>query len=277
MGFLVREILAGRRERIYELWELLEGLCAWFCRRIYRELPSSFGLEFEDLYNCGFIALHEALSHCSEEKIGNFSTYYTPWLLATMYRENALSKGGRYKDGRRRFDPVITDATLSLDATVEGNDGKSDSLHNFLGDKHILDYSVDTIAEAEERIFHEQLHEALEALIAELPEDEQFLIRQKYYAGQDCIQIATQLHISQRESYQLEDRALITLRRRGELCGLEQYIDDRISYYTGTGIKRFRESESSAVERLVIRREELEDRYKQLYGGDGKINNGECR
>lgn len=277
IDLLVREFLIGHRECIYELWELLEGLCAWFCRRIYRELPGSFGLEFEDLYNCGFIALHEALSHCSEEKIGNFSTYYTPWLLSTIYRENALSKGGHYKDGRRRFDPVITEGTLSLDTPVEGDDGKVDTIYNFLTDEHLPDITLDTITKAENRIFLEQLRKVMEDLLAELPEDDRFVIRQKYYCDLNCAEIAEQLKTNRQRVYQLEDQALISLRRRGELCGLEQYLGYRINYYTGTGIKRFRESGVSSVERLAIRRMELEDRYKQLYGGDRKINNGESR
>lgn len=276
INFLVREILAGRRECIYELWELLEGLCAWFCRRIHRELPREFGLEYEDLYNCGFIALHEALSHCSEEKMGNFSTYYTPWLLSTIYRENALSKGGHYKDGRRRFDPVITAGTMSLDAPVEGDDGKTDTIYNFLTDEH-PDIALDTITKAENQIFLEQLRRVMEDLLAKLPEDDRFVIRQKYYRDLNCAEIAEQLKTSRQRVYQLEDQALIFLRRRGESCGLEQYLGYRINYYAGTGIKRFRESGVSSVERLATRRMELEDRYKQLYGGETAINNGESR
>ena len=65
---LVPKILSGDESLIHELWQELDDLCGWYCRKLLRQLPEEFKLEFDDLYNCGYIALCDALQHYSAEK-----------------------------------------------------------------------------------------------------------------------------------------------------------------------------------------------------------------
>lgn len=270
---LVMKILSGDGSLIYELWRELDDLCGWYCRKLLRQLPEAFKLEFEDLYNCGFIALCDALQHCSSEKYAKFSQYYLFYLTGAIYRENRLSTGGHYKDGRRRFDPIITDGTISLDAPNDESKEKPEPLYNFLSNEQIASPSIDTVEQAMERIYFEQLHAVMEDLISTLPEDQQFLIRQKYYIGADGAQIAENLRVDRSRIYPMEDQALITLRKRGQAVGLESFLNDEINYYAGTGITRFKESGSSSTERLVLRRIELEARFERLLGRNATENN----
>ena len=270
---LVMKILSGDGSLIYELWRELDNFCGWYCRKLLQQLPEAFKLEFEDLYNCGFIALCDALQHCSTEKHAKFSQYYLFYLTGVIYRENGLSTGGYYKDGRRRFDPIITGGTISLDAPTDESKEKPEPLYNFLSNEQIASPSVDTVEQALERIYLEQLHVVMEELISDLPEDQQFLIRQKYYIGADGAQIAEKLGIDRSRIYPLEDQALITLRKRGQAVGLECFLNDEINYYAGTGITRFKESGSSSTERLALRRIELEARSERLLGRNATENN----
>ena len=270
---LVMKILSGDGSLIYELWRELDDLCGWYCRKLLRQLPETFKLEFEDLYNCGFIALCDALQHCSSEKYSKFSQYYLFYLTGAIYRENRLSTGGHYKDGRRRFDPIITDGTISLDAPNDESKEKPEPLYNFLSNEQIVSPSIDTVEQAMESIYIEQLHAVMEDLISTLPEDQQFLIRQKYYIGADGAQIAEKLRIDRSRIYPMEDKALITLRKRGQAVGLEKFLNDEINYYAGTGITRFKESGSSSTERHALRRIELEARFEILLGRNATENN----
>lgn len=263
---LVTKILSGDESLIYELWRELDDLCAWYCRKLLRQLPEAFKLEFGDLYNCGFIALCDALQCYSTEKQAKFSKYYLFYLTGAIYRENRLSVGGHYKDGRRRFDPIITGGTISLDAPTDESQETPEPLYNFLSNEQIESLSIDTVEQAMERIYLEQLHAVMEDLISNLPKDQQFLIRQKYYIGADCTQIAEKLNIDRSQIYPLEDRALLTLRKCGQAVSLESFLNDEINYYAGTGITRFKESGSSSTERLALRRIEIEDRFEKLYG-----------
>lgn len=187
---LVPKILSGDESLIHELWQELDDLCGWYCRKLLRQLPEEFKLEFDDLYNCGYIALCDALQHYSAEKKAKFSRYYLFYLTGAIYRENHLSAGGHYEDGRRRFDPVITGGTISLDAPTDESQDTPEPLYNFLSNEQIESPSVDTVERAAERIYIEQLRTVMEDLILDLPEDQQYLIRQKYYIGAEGAQIA---------------------------------------------------------------------------------------
>lgn len=258
---LVTQILSGDESLVYELWRELDDLCAWYCRKLLLQLPEAFKLEFGDLYNCGFIALNNALQHCSPEKVGKFSTYYLCYLAGTIYLENHLSTGGHYKDGRRRFDPIITGGTLSLDAPSDESQDKPEPLYDTLR----VEQNIGTSDQAMERMFQQQLHEVLEHLISMLPENQQYVIRQKYYAGMNCAHIAEELETRRGAIYALEDQALITMRRNGQAVGLEKFLNDEINYYAGTGINQFKQSGSSSTERLAQKRIDLEARFARIH------------
>lgn len=267
---LVAQIKTGQRDLMLKLWGELERLCAWYCRRLYRQLPDSFMLEYDDLYDCGYIALCDAVEHCDLNAGTKFSSYYLFYLVSSIYRENRLPQGRRGPDGKKKADPVIADHAKSLDAPLEGSDDKPTTLAEILRSPQSDDGEDVGIAGAIDRIFREELHQALERLISELSQEEQHIIRRKYYDGVDCTVIADELGISGHQVTKSEDKALIGLRHRGKDIHLEQFLDSQINYYSGTGLQRFKESCESAVERLAGRRMDLEARYEKLHGGFGR-------
>ena len=258
---LVTNILSGDDSLIYELWRELDNLCGWYCRKLLRQLPEAFKLEFEDLYNCGFIALCDALQHYSLEKKSKFSQYYLLYLTGVIYQENRLSVGGHYKDGRRRFDPIITGGTISLDAPTDEGQETPEPLYNFLSNEHIQNPATDSMEQVIEHIYCQQLHDILEELMAILPDQQQFVIRQKYYYGQDCARIAEKLGIKRSQVYAFEDKALLQLRNEGLKIGLQKLLNDEISYYSGTGVSQFQQSGFSSTERIALKRMDLESRF----------------
>lgn len=262
---LVAKITAGHEEKIPELWAELENLCAWYCRKLYRQLPDSFLLDFEDLSQCGYIALLDALRHYDNDRAGRFSVLYLFYLNGAIYRENRLNTGGHHVDGSRRFDPAIAKGSFRLDAETDESGEKGGTLLDALAADDFPENGMDTIAGVTEQIFRQQLHSALEELIQDLPAAERHLIRQKYYAQRDRLSIARELHISSHDAVMLEDRALIDLRTRGKAVGLEQFLDGRIDYYSGTGLQGFKETGTSSTERLAIKRLDLEARYNKLF------------
>lgn len=265
---LVIAIQSGNVGLLPELWRLVENLCAWYCRKLYNSMPRTFLLEYDDLYNCGYIGLWDAIQHSNPEREGAFTYFYLFYLTSAIYRENGLDTGGRKKDGRRRFDPCISPDSLRLDADVDAHGEIEGTLLDTLANVTAQDEGTDSISNSVEKIFLSQLHDALEALIRELPEDEQTLIRQKYYSKMDRLSIAEQLHISSDAAVKLEDNALIHLRQRGKAVGLEQYLESQMNYYAGTGLKRFKDTYTSATERHAIRRIELEEKYNRLVNGE---------
>lgn len=259
----VAEIKAGRSDLFPQLWESLEKLCAWYCRRLFRQFPQSFLLEYEDLFNCGFIALHDAVSHFDPDKDGKFSFFYLFYLTGAIYRKNRLPQGRRSSVGERKQDPAICKSTISIDAPIDTDDENPKSLHDLLQDE---DAGSQSIAGAIERIYLEQLRAALNTLIRDLPKAEQHMIRRLYFDNADRKTVAREIGVGIYEARKIEDRAMRTLYREGRAVGLEQFIDENVNYYRGNGYHRFRETQESSVERLVEKRIELEERYNQLIG-----------
>lgn len=261
---LVSKILAGEESLIYELWGELDNLCGWYCRKLIKQLPRTLKLEFEDLYNCGFIALRNALQNCSTENHAGFTTFYLLHLTGTINEENHLRQGGRDHDGLRRYDPVIAANTVSLDAPIDESQDNPDTMYNRLGDVMAMASPVDAIERILDEVCNQQLHDILEDLIDALPAQQQLVIRLKYYENQDCVAIAEMMNIKRGRVYSLEDQALIQLRRAGIAAGLGQFLGDDVSYYTGTGVRQFTATGSSSTERLALKHIAMENRFAAL-------------
>ena len=260
---LAREIAEGKKERLPELWDEMKPLCAWFCRRLYFGFSPSAMMEYGDMYNCGYIALCETVKRIKPGDCEGLSRLYLYRLMGVIYRENGLDKGGRDENGRRRFDPSISKDSLRLDAGVRSEDGTFSSVLDSLPSDAGNDAQGSSIEAVEEGIFLRQLHDALETLIEKLPRDERILIRRKYYADANNAQVAARLNITPAEAARLEDRALLRLRKYGQAVSLEQFLDSRTNYYSGTGLSCYRNSGSGSPERLTIMRAELEEKLKQ--------------
>lgn len=162
---LVKEIQAGSKERLAELWEQVWGLVWRYAHRWARRN----GTEVEDLVQVGFIAMVQAADTC------DVSTGYafTTWLGVYLKREFAQATGQRTQ--RDRLDPLQN--AYSLDTPLIDDEGAPLTLADTL---------PDPAAEAEllaiaEQDWAERRRAAVEAAIATLHADEQRAIRRRYY------------------------------------------------------------------------------------------------
>lgn len=266
---LVNQIQQGNSERMVDLWKCVDRLCQWYCRRIYRQMPARYMLEYEDLYNCGYIALCDAVTNCDPSADTKFSFYYLFYLTSAIYRENSLPRGRRSKDGEKYHDPIISQGRTSIDSPINDNAEKPQTLQELLCAPCKEGEDIN-ISDAINRIYLQQLHDALEVLIQQLPAEEQYFVRRKYFDDVNRKCIAAELGITPHQIVRIEDKAMLHLREKGNTVGLEQFINSHINYYAGTGLTRFKEAGSS-VEKLAERRMELETRYQKLFGGKNSI------
>ena len=108
--------------------------------------------------------------------------------------------------------------------------------------------------EAEQRIWLEQLHEALERALDQIPGEQSDILRRRFYAGQTLNAIGEEYGVGLETIRQRERSGLRSMRQGQARRELKQFVDT--PYYTGTGIASFRRS-GSQPERLVILRENL--------------------
>lgn len=153
---LVAVIQAGAEERMGELWEQVKGLVAWKARHIMTALDlrgSPCGVELEDLMQSGYIAMVEAVHYYTPESGAAFSMCLIN-RLKTVFAE---ATGYRTKRGQN--EPLNN--SFSLDKTVD-DESDGTPFGEFAPDPK----AAATMLSIEEKLWREQLHEALEAALA---------------------------------------------------------------------------------------------------------------
>lgn len=231
---LAERIKGGERDKLPELWEQVEGLVKWQARKVIAASNNPH-FEFDDLYNSGYIAMVKAIDGYTAEK-GAFNTWFM------FYLKTAFAEVTGYRTKRQRFDPIHN--ADSLDKPLK--DDTDSTLHDIVSDPN------NDINEAEQSIYNEQLHTALEKAIKHsLNSQQKEVIRLKYYKGLNYNQVGDILGISRVAVREHDLRALQRLRIGKSRHILEQFIDIRTNYYLTGSVKQ----QSSPVETLVVQRE----------------------
>lgn len=145
---------------------------------------------------------------------------------------------------RRALDPLHRAG--SIDIPIKGKGDTTVPLEYRIPD----DGAVQAFQEAEDRIWLEQFHDALDAALNTLPDDLADILRRSYYIGQTKNQIADALGIGKATVVRHKKKALLSLSRRREL---QQFVEERTPYYMRGDTR----SGECTTELIVIRREEL--------------------
>ncbi|MDE7243942.1 MAG: sigma-70 family RNA polymerase sigma factor [Oscillospiraceae bacterium] len=234
---LVTLIQAGERDRLAELWEQVEKFVAMKARQRMTFSCGAGGVEFDDLYNCGYLALVAATDTYNVTAACSFIS----WLSLSL--KTAFAEAGGYRSKRQAHDPLH--CAGSLDAPVgDDTDGAT------LGDLQADPTAAQDFQNAEDRLFLEQLHDALEKAMDQLPTQHGDTLRRRFYQQQTLDEIAADEGVSKEAVRQWQSKGLQALRQEAEL---QQFVEDRTPYYMNASAK----SGERTVERIVIRREQL--------------------
>lgn len=235
---LALSIQGGESEKMLELWEQVQNFISMQAGKRARALNGYGGVTEEDLTQCGYFALVAAVRTFSPEK-GTF----IGWLATAL--KTAFSEATGHRTSKR--DPL--DITVSLDLPLDSEDGG-----DTLGDMQESDLAAQDFENAQQRIWVEQLHNALEMALNQLPEDEHAVIRDRYYEGKTRREIGP-------KARQIEERALNYLRRPYVQQWLHDFVEDRTPYYLHVGVTSFKSSGISVVEKNVFERGRLQDQW----------------
>ena len=237
---LVALIQAGERDKLPELWEQVERFVASRANRLLIAMgdqAASYALEFDDLYNSGYIALVAATDSYGPEAGALFITWFA------MHLKTAFAEAGGWRTRRQKQDPLNN--STSMDKPI-GEEDDGGTLGDFIPDPS----AVQAFQDVEERLYLEQLHAALERAMGTLEADEEAFIRARYYQGRTLEEIGPQART-------LESHALVKLRRSRVRRELEQFVEQRTPYYLRVGVQTFQNTGESAVERIFFKREQM--------------------
>lgn len=241
---LAAAIRAGEN-RMGELWEQVAGLVKWKANHVMTALDGRCGVEFDDLYQSGYPALVAAVDSYEPES-GAFSTWFM-YYLKTAFAEAA---GYRTKAGRN--EPL--NCAASLDKPVDDDETP---FGEFVSDPK-ADATMESI---EEKLWREQLHEALDAALAALPEQNADVLRLRYYQGLTLAEAGKRKGTTAERVRNMENKALRQLQKPGVACHLRPFYD--FDFYCGTGLGAFQSSGMSIQERYIVLEEERKELEEQ--------------
>lgn len=244
---LVAAIQAGE-DRMEELWEQVCGLVKWKANHIMTVLTlrgSSCGVEFDDLFNSGYLALVKAVETYNAEVSGAFST----WLM--FYLRSAFAVTAGYQTKKSQNEPLNN--ALSLDTPLS-DDSDSSTMMEIVEDPN----SQKPMQDMEESVFQKQLHEAMEAALTALPKQNAEVLRLRHYQGLTYATIGQIQETTPERIRQMETKAIRELRRPRYACHLRPFYE--FDYYCGTGLGAFQHTGMSIQERYLVLEEEAQER-----------------
>jgi len=244
----VAAIQAGEPERMEELWEQVRRFVAMKARHVMTALEGRSDIELDDLIQSGYLALVEAVAGYTPESEFAFLTHLG------YHLKTAFADATHFRTLRQQREALA--GTLSLDAPVS-DEANASTLGDFQEDPA----GVVALEDAEERIYQAQLHEALEAALATIPEQSAEVLRLRHYQGLALADIGKIRGTTAERIRQMENKAIRQLQKPSVACHLRPFYD--FDFYCGTGLGAFQHSGMSIQERYLVLEENLKERTEQ--------------
>lgn len=226
---------AGNSFALGQLWEVNKGLLhrlfwQWYDKN--KPITDAAGLTLEDFDQEAIFAVQAAAKAYDPEK-GSFTT------LLGYYVQNRIKKvvcgeHGRLittEDGREvRISANPLNGSTSIDTPLDDTDGGSATL----GDLQEDPAAAQAFQTAEDELYTEELHAALEEALNKLTAKQADVVRRHYFGGKCLSEIAREDNTTRNAPYNHEQAAFLALRRNPALA---RWHDDILSAkaWTGTG------------------------------------------
>ena len=244
---LVAAIQAGAPERMGELWEQVAGLVKWKANRMMTALSlggNPRGVEFDDLYQSGYPAMVKAVE-TYDPAAGAFSTWFG-YYLKTAFAE---CTGCRTKKGFR--EPL--DNALSIDKPIT-DETDSSLLGDFIPDKR----ATATMEAVEDKVWREQLCEAVDTAMLRIPEEQREVLRLRFWDNLTLEEVGQRKGFGKEYARQLENKGIRQLRQPRNACHLKPFYD--FNFYCHSSLGAFQQTGMSIQERYLVIEEERKER-----------------
>lgn len=222
----------GEKQATHELWEGVRRFAAKTALRWDSAFEGRNGITVDDLINSAYIAMVDAVATYKPDS-GTFLTWYV-FYLKTAFCEC-------YGVRRRHADPL--NGADSLDAPLgDGDDTFADIVADPNGEIPLLGI--------EEQMYQQQLHNALETVLDDLPEEYSAVLRMRYYDEMNYAEIAKATGESPSKVHTIEGKGLQKIRYSSSGKQLLEFYD--FDYYHGTSLRRFKETGVSIQELYLM-------------------------
>ena len=238
---LAIKIQAGETDLLVDLWEQNLGLVntkAYGLFNSCRDVCNSSGIELDDVIQLCFLALVDAVQGFDPEQEYKLTSYIN-YPLKNHFR--ALT-------GIRSSKRNPLNTSKSLNERVGDEDTE---LIEFVKDSKNSQYDA-----VIDDVYNSELRDELEKAISCLSDKGAYVIRSRYFKDKLQREIALEMGVTGSYIRELEFKALQKLKR---YQGLRSFHEEIMSTYAwrGFGLKIFKSTGSSSVERAVIKAEKV--------------------
>lgn len=196
---------AGNSFALGQLWEINQGFLhrlfwQWYSKN--KATADSHGLTLEDFDQEAFFAVQAAAQAYDPAK-GSFLTLLSYYVQAQINRVvcGEHCRTCTTEDGKQlRLSANPLDDCTSLDTPLDSNDTES----NTLGDLQEDPAASQAFQTAEDELYTEELHAALEEALNKLPERTAHVLRRRYYDQQTLQSIGDDLGVCRDRVRQIE-------------------------------------------------------------------------
>ena len=233
-----------------ELWDRVQAFVRQHAARYWRQnagLCSGAGVEFDDLFQAGFLALCDAVEGF-DPAAGKAFVGYLDYHLRRHFRAACGIRTSKR-------DPLLTAARLDKPVSEETDAAT-------LGDLTPDPRAEEERERIEEAVYIHQLSLALEQALGTLEERQREAVRRRYGLGglggrETLDRIAADWGVTRERVRQAEQKALRGLRRGKSARLLRPFAEEVMERYAwrGTGLTAWRESGASSVERALEKAE----------------------
>ena len=240
-------IQSGDNFLLQQLWEQCKGFirkeaCRW--ARAFENRPD---IDADDLTQSGYFALLDAVQRFDPAR-GNFIS------VLAMTLKTAFTDACGVHTQQQRQDPLIK-SPLCLDSPALGNDDLT------FGDT-IPDPS-NCYEDVEEKLYQEYVSKTCREAVDSLSNRQREVINLYFYRGRTQKDIASQQGISFQRVQQIIVDGLRHIRNSSFFPELEKIYYSSCNYYRGVGTSAFKRSNTSSVERELLRKERKERRFRE--------------
>lgn len=233
----------GDSSTVAALWTEVEKFVRWQARRRFHAVGNMGGVELDDLVQQGFFGLVEAINNFNPER-GSFTRILSFHLLKVFAEAEGF---------RGTKDPLNNAASLDEPLDAIFGDGSEQCRADIIPDEKAEAAFIDT----EQKLFIQDLHRTLTKALDALSPAQREIIKARYFEGRTLKRVGEERGITASRARQIEGDALRKLRQQAGKYGLEQFVEQRTSYYKSYGIKTMQITETSPVEAIFFDRERL--------------------
>ena len=258
---LALRIKNGEKDLIPILWEQVKNLIVWKAQRYFNHCSTLGTLHYEldDLIQESFFAMLQAINYYEPGKT-LFNTY-----LGVCIKTSFANVAGR-RTSKQRGNPlniIFDNKCISLNAPLD--DDSNDELIDFIPSEN-NDFNY-----VEEKIYNEELHDALEKALSTLTKEKAEILREIYYQGKSETDLAKSKKCSTQNINSKKDDALDRLHFERKNNGLEEFLSENVDYFAKVGVTQFKNTRFSATEKVVLARERFEEKYRRKKAREEKL------